>query len=234
VPSSSPSALRTRGRATPRPSPAGGAEPIALVCRRDGLDRRLVALTFDDGPSEWTPAVLDLLERHRMGATFFVVGRYVDARPELVRRMASAGHELGNHTYDHVDAAHERDEEVLRDQLARTSSSIAAATGTPARLVRPPYGKDVCRVARLGAEAGLEPTILWSVQAWDWDETPAEEIAGHVLRGVHPGAIVVLHDGVPPNEDRSRGPTVLALETILPALEADGYEAVTVSALLAA
>jgi peptidoglycan/xylan/chitin deacetylase (PgdA/CDA1 family) len=169
-----------------------------------------------------------------MLATFFVVGRYVDERPELVRRTASAGHELGNHTYDHVDAAHERDEEVLRRQLARTSSAIEAATGAAPRLVRPPYGKDVCRVARLGAEAGLEPTVLWSVQAWDWDVTPAEEIAGHVLRGVHPGAIVLLHDGSPPDEDRSSEPTVVALETILPALQAEGYEAVTVSALLGA
>ena len=133
-----------------------------------------------------------------MLATFFLVGRYVSARPELVRRIARAGHELGNHTYDHVDAAHERDEDVLRDQLARTSEAIEAAAGTAPRLVRPPYGKDVCRVARLGADAGLEPTVLWSVQAWDWDVTPAEEIAGHVLRGVHPGAIVLLHDGAPP------------------------------------
>ena len=178
--------------------------------------------------------MLDLLERHGMLATFFVVGRYVRARPELVRRMARAGHEVGNHTYDHVDAAHERDEDVLRDQLARTSEAIEAATGTPPRLVRPPYGKDVCRVARLGSETGLEPTVLWSVQAWDWDVTPAEEIAGHVLRGVEPGAIVLLHDGSPPGEDRSSEPTVVALETILPALRAEGYEAVTVSALLAA
>src|ERR687884_949887 len=169
-----------------------------------------------------------------MLATFFVVGRYVDARPELVRRMASAGHELGNHTYDHVDAAHERDPEVLRDQLARTSSAIERATGTAPRLVRPPYGKAVCRVARLGAEAGLEPTVLWSVEAWDWDVTPAEEIAELVLRGVEPGAIVLLHDGMPPGAEGSREPTVAALETILPALRAEGYESVTVSALLAA
>jgi chitooligosaccharide deacetylase len=169
-----------------------------------------------------------------MLATFFLVGRYVSKRPELVRRMASAGHELGNHTYDHVDAAHERDEDVLRDQLARTSEAIEAAAGAAPRLVRPPYGKDVCRVARLGAEAGLEPTVLWSVQAWDWDVTSAEEIAGHVLRGVHPGAIVLLHDGSPPDEVRSSEPTVAALETILPALDAEGYESVTVSALLAA
>jgi len=178
--------------------------------------------------------VLDVLREHGARATFFVVGAHVDARPEVVRRTVAEGHELGNHTYDHVDAAHERDDGVLRDQLARTSAAIERAVGDPPCLVRPPYGKDVARVARLGRESGLEPTVLWSAQGWDWDTTPAEEIAALVLRDCAPGGVVVLHDGVPPHGGTSREPMLEALPRILAALRADGYAVVTVSELLAA
>jgi peptidoglycan-N-acetylglucosamine deacetylase len=178
--------------------------------------------------------VLDVLRAHGARATFFVVGFHVDARPEVVRRAVAEGHELGNHTYDHVDAAHERDDDVLRDQLARTTAAIERAVGSAPRLIRPPYGKDVARVARLGRELGLEPAVLWSAQGWDWDTTPAEEIVDLVLRDCEPGGIVVLHDGVPPHGGTSREPMLAALVRILEALAQDGYEVVTVSALLAA
>jgi peptidoglycan/xylan/chitin deacetylase (PgdA/CDA1 family) len=144
------------------------------------------------------------------------------------------GHELGNHTFDHVDAAHEREDSVLLDQIRRTSAAIADAVGAPPRLMRPPYGKDVARVARLADELGLAPTVLWSAQGWDWDTTPAEEIASLVLRDCAPGGIVVLHDGVPPHGGTSREPMLAALRRILGTLRRDGYEVVTVSELLAA
>jgi peptidoglycan-N-acetylglucosamine deacetylase len=178
--------------------------------------------------------VLDLLRERGARATFFVVGFHVDARVEVVRRAVAEGHELGNHTYDHVDAAHERDDDVLRDQLARTSSAIERAVGSPPRLVRPPYGKDVARVARLGRELGLQPTVLWSAQGWDWDTTPAEAIAELVLRDRAPGGVIVLHDGVPPHGGTSRASMLAALPRILDTLADDGYEIVTVSELLAA
>jgi chitooligosaccharide deacetylase len=204
-----------------------------VVCRRDDLGRRALALTFDDGPSHWTPAVLDLLAEHDAHATFFVVGRYTEERPGLVERMAREGHEVGNHTFDHIDAAHERDAAVVRDQIARTTAAIHTA-GAQARLMRPPYGKDTCRIARLAEEQGLAPTVLWSVEAWDWAERPADEIAADILRGAEPGAIALLHDGVPPDEERECTATVTALGAILPALRRDGYELLTVSELLAA
>ena len=173
-------------------SRAGGArtDPLIVDRRADLGARRLLGLTFDDGPSGATPAVLDLLHDHDACATFFVVGRYVEERPEVVQRAVAERHELGNHTYDHVDAAHEKDDDVLRDQIARTSTAIETAVGDAPRLIRPPYGKDVARVARLGRELGLAHTILWSAQGWDWDATPAEEIAARVLRDCAPGWFV--------------------------------------------
>jgi len=205
-----------------------------ILSRRDDLDRRLLALSFDDGPSETTPAVLDVLREHHAHATFFVVGQWVEQRPETVRRAVSEGHELGNHTFDHVDAAHERDDDVLRDQIRRTSAAIERATGEAPRLMRPPYGKDVARVARLAGELGLDPTVLWSAQGWDWDTTPASEIEALVLRDCAPGGIVLLHDGVPPHGGTSREPMLEALARILARVRGDGYDVVTVSQLLAA
>jgi peptidoglycan-N-acetylglucosamine deacetylase len=205
-----------------------------LVCCRDDLDRRALALTFDDGPSRWTPAVLDLLAGQGARATFFVVGRHVDERPELVARMVREGHEVGNHTFDHVDGAHEPDDAVVREQIRSASAAIRAAGAEP-RLLRPPYGKDSCRLARLAREAGLERAVLWSVEAWDWADPPPDEIVARILRGVAPGAIVLLHDGAPPDErGRDRAGTVAALGEILTTLRRDGYELVTVSELLAA
>jgi peptidoglycan/xylan/chitin deacetylase (PgdA/CDA1 family) len=205
-----------------------------ILSRRDDLDRQLLALSFDDGPSETTPAVLDVLREHHAHATFFVVGQWVEQRPETVRRAVSEGHELGNHTFDHVDAAHERDDDVLRDQIRRTSAAIERATGEAPRLMRPPYGKDVARVARLAGELGLDPTVLWSAQGWDWDTTPASEIEALVLRDCAPGGIVLLHDGVPPHGGTSREPMLEALPRILARVRGDGYDVVTVSQLLAA
>jgi peptidoglycan/xylan/chitin deacetylase (PgdA/CDA1 family) len=209
---------------------------LRLVCSRDDLaGRRLLALTFDDGPGDCTAPILDLLGEHAARATFFVLGRYADERPELVARARAEGHELGNHTYDHPDAAHVKDDAELRGQLARTSAAIRLAAGVEPRLVRPPYGKEPCRLGRLAAELGLEPTVLWSVQSWDW-ESPAEQdgVVERVLAGAAPGAIVLLHDGVPPGEEGSRAATVRALAEILPELRGRGYELVTVSELLAA
>jgi peptidoglycan/xylan/chitin deacetylase (PgdA/CDA1 family) len=89
-------------------------------------------------------------------------------------------------------------------------------------------------VARLAGELELDPTVLWSAQGWDWDTTPAEEIAALVLRDCAPGGIVVLHDGAPPHGGTSREPMLAALPRILDALGGEGYEIVTVSQLLAA
>jgi peptidoglycan-N-acetylglucosamine deacetylase len=178
--------------------------------------------------------VLDVLREHHAHATFFVVGQWVEQRPETVRRAVSEGHELGNHTFDHVDAAHERDDDVLRDQIRRTSAAIERATGEAPRLMRPPYGKDVARVARLAGELGLDPTVLWSAQGWDWDTTAASEIETLVLRDCAPGGIVLLHDGVPPHGGTSREPMLEALARILTRVRGDGYDVVTVSQLFAA
>ncbi len=201
------------------------------MTRADVGARLLAALSFDDGPAEGTEAVLDLLAAHGARATFFVLGRQVGGREHTLRRAVAEGHELGNHTWSHVRAS-ELASGVLRDELARTSDAIEAATGSQPRLGRPPYGDGADAFARAAAAEGLA-TVLWSVDPEDWRGGDAAVIAAAILDGIHPGAIVDLHDGWG-STSASRRPTVDALAVVLPVLVDAGWTLSTVSGLLAA
>jgi peptidoglycan/xylan/chitin deacetylase (PgdA/CDA1 family) len=206
-----------------------------LVRSRPRVRSRLVALTFDDGPSIWTPAILDLLAEHDSMATFFVLGCSVSGKEDVLRRIVAEGHELGNHTFTHPDPAAVSDE-VLVDELRRGGDAIAQACGQRPALARPPYGGAPERFAAAVRRIGAGPTVLWSIDPADWDQVEAPPIVEHVLREMRPGAIVDLHDGVPADSSGapSRQATVDAVEVLLPELAARGYRAVTVSQLMAA
>jgi peptidoglycan/xylan/chitin deacetylase (PgdA/CDA1 family) len=192
-----------------------------------------VALTFDDGPSRWTPRILDVLARAGARATFFVVGRHVSGYEDALRRAVAEGHELGNHGDTHTRPSLLRDDE-LAAELERTNERVRAATGVAPRLVRPPYGDDADRVAAIASRLGFAATVRWSVDPRDWEQPAPEEIARRVLAAATPGAIVLLHDGFQPATPRSGcSGTVEALERILPGLREQAYELVTVSELLA-
>ena len=213
----------------PRPRTLGG------VVYRAGRGVRALALTFDDGPSDWTPDVLDILRDHGAQATFFVLGGAVQGREEILRRITGEGHELGNHFHGHRDPRTLSDRE-LESELQHAGSEISAATSTAASLVRPPYGRDARRVSRVAASVGLGPTVLGSIAPRDWCAQRAAPIVRHVLAAARPGAIVLLHDGVPPAEGASatvsRQPTVDAVAELVPALTSRGFALLTVSGLL--
>jgi peptidoglycan/xylan/chitin deacetylase (PgdA/CDA1 family) len=196
---------------------------------------RTIALTFDDGPSRTTPEVLDALAAYGVRATFFVIGSWVEQLPDIVRDTAVRGHELGNHTWTHVDADRTRELATLRDEVARTNEVVERVTGRRPSLLRPPYGSDPGRFARVAAECGLDATVLWSVQSFDWQDPQPEEIVAQVLAEVEPGAVVLLHDGQRETNDASpRSSTLAALPPLLERLRAEGYEFATVSELLVA
>jgi peptidoglycan-N-acetylglucosamine deacetylase len=205
-----------------------------VFSRRRRLGTPALALTFDDGPSDWTPAILDLLGAHGARATFFVLGAAVAGREEILRRAVAEGHELGNHTFDHPDPTSLTESE-LRAELARTAGAVEEAAGVAVSLVRPPFCADGDRVARVAAAAGLGRTILRSIDPADWRNPDAEQIAAEVLAEAAPGEIVCLHDGIAPlNRGLStRDQTVTAVRLLLPALRERGFELVTVSDLLA-
>jgi len=165
-----------------------------------------------------------------------VIGSWVERLPDIVRDTAARGHELGNHTWTHVDADRTRELATLRDEVARTNDVIERVAGRRPALMRPPYGSDPGRFARVAAECGLAATVLWSVQSFDWqDPDDPREIVAQVRAEVEPGAIVLLHDGQrETNEGNPRASTLAAIPTLLERLAADGYAFATVSELLAA
>jgi peptidoglycan-N-acetylglucosamine deacetylase len=175
-----------------------------------------------------------VLADHEARATFFQIGAWVERLPEVARDVVARGHEVGNHTWSHIDGSRVHELDVLRDEVARTSAVIARVTGTAPTLLRPPYGSEPGRFARVAAECGLAVTVLWSAQSFDWQDPRPEEIVAQALAEVEPGAIVLLHDGQrESNDDAPRSNTRAALPALLAALRADGYELVTVSELLA-
>jgi peptidoglycan/xylan/chitin deacetylase (PgdA/CDA1 family) len=193
-----------------------------------------VALTFDDGPGDPTEALLDLLATHSARATFFVLGGAVQGREEVVRRTVREGHELGNHTWSHT-AAWRLSDDALRDELARSSALLRKTADVEPAFARPPYGRDYARFATIASGLGMR-TALWSVDPHDWAEPPAEQIVTRVLRDLHPGAVVDLHDGWQRDGlERSVSPPIVpAITELLPALASRGYACVTLSELLAA
>ncbi len=196
--------------------------------------RKVVALSFDDGPAEHTPEILDLLARHRARATFFVIGEHLEGREQIVQRTVADGHELGNHLWSHPVAQQLSDDE-LRSEIAQTNVAIEAVGGPVPTLLRTPFFNDAERAVRLARELGL-PWAAHGIVGYDWEERQPDRIVGALLRRVKPGEIMVLHDGVgrgsSGHDDRTV--TVRAVELLLPELDARGYEVVTVSELLAA
>jgi peptidoglycan/xylan/chitin deacetylase (PgdA/CDA1 family) len=188
--------------------------------------KRMVALTFDDGPSGRTPAILRVLANHHVHATFFVVGRSTRGMEPVLRHIAATGNELADHTYSHADLLALR-EPAQRRQLQWTRGLVARATGVQPRFFRPPYGATGPTVNRLGRSLGLIP-VLWSVDSRDWQLPGTKAIVRRVLANVRAGSIVLLHDG---GGDRQE--TLRALPAILRALQRRHLKVVTLSRLFA-
>ncbi len=209
---------------------------------RGPSDQRVVALTFDDGPNPpYTQRILDVLSDERVHATFFVVGRAVEAYPQAVRDEIRAGDAVGNHTWDHAHLVL-YDPGRLRETLRRTDDAIFAATGERPRIMRPPYGGRDWLVLDEVRKLGYTP-VMWSVPlANDWEYPPPGVIAERVLRFVGDGSIIALHDGnqgilcdgtpkLPPHVcDRSAD--VEATRLIVEELKRRGYRFVTIPELL--
>lgn len=162
-------------------------------------------LTFDDGPHpSATPQILDILERFNARATFFMLGSHVKKYPTLAKEAASRGHELGNHSYDHMNLLFARSD-VIRSQISDTGSLIQDACGTRPRFFRPPYGFFDWRTIRIARDLGYRFT-LWSADPGDFEPVVADTIIKRTIRHLRPGSIILLHD----NEQTARSaPTIV-------------------------
>jgi len=186
---------------------------------------KVIALTFDDGP--WpthTEAVLDVLEKENVKATFFMIGRQVYRYPNLVKRIRNEGHTLGNHTQGHAYSSRSTPA-MTRAQIAEGQTAIQKVAGVRSTWIRPPGGSMTPAFGRETSRYGLK-VAMWTVDPQDWRRPPVGTLIQRVVTGAKPGAVVLMHDG---GGDRSK--TVEALGPIIRELKKQGYTFVTLDEL---
>lgn len=188
--------------------------------------RKVVALTFDDGPDpRYTPKILAILEKNNIKATFFLIGSRVNMFPNLARQVASHGHSIGNHTYYHVKLK-SLTEDQIKEEIDWCEKTIYRVTGKKPQYFRPPKGYFNDKTIQVASNAGYK-VILWDVAVEHRRSHTAEREAERVLRKVRPGDIILAHDGL-----LNREKTVKALPLIIEGLKKQGYDFVTLDELL--
>lgn len=183
--------------------------------------RKCIALTFDDGPVTGTAKLLDILKAHGAHATFFVLGQQVANNVDILKREATEGHQIGNHTFDHAKLVGAPRAKV-EDELIRTQEAILQVTGIAPTILRPTYGSTDKQLNEIAREMKLAQ-ILWTVDTVDWHDRNTAVVTKRVLTGAKPGQIVIMHDIRPTSVD--------AMPAILTALSKQGYAFVTISEL---
>jgi peptidoglycan/xylan/chitin deacetylase (PgdA/CDA1 family) len=199
--------------------------PLGLAIAHAGRGAGEVALTFDDGPSSYTLAVLQILARHHEHATFFVTGYAASANPWLLGQIRAGGNAFGDHTVTHSQLLRETPAK-RRWELLSTAERVQEVTGVRPSLFRPPYGSSSRAINTMARQLGLLP-ITWSVDSKDWTRPGVKQIVKTALEGAHPGGIILLHDG-----GGNREETVQALPMILKALAKRHLRSVTLPYLL--
>lgn len=210
---------------TPTPSAAPSDAPQRASYSSCRVDGPYIAMTFDDGPHPFlTPRLLDMLKARGIRATFFLIGQNAAEYPDIVRRIAAEGHEIGNHSWSHPQLT-KLSPAALREEIDRTSSTIAEIIGKPLLVMRPPYGATSAYINHwMNHEFGMK-VILWSVDPLDWKYRNSARVERRILAGAKPGAIILSHD--------IHATTVAAMPEVFDSLLAKGYKLVTVSELIA-
>ncbi|WP_181779494.1 polysaccharide deacetylase family protein, partial [Pseudonocardia pini] len=180
-----------------------------------GPDDRRIALTFDDGPDPtWTPQVLDLLIAHGATGTFCMVGSQMERHPDVVARVVNAGMRICAHTHTHDEQLAAKDPATIAAEITDVADRVP---GTPVTTFRAPGGNWKPNILDAAVAHGMQP-LGWAVDPRDWKRPGAQAIVEAVQKQVHPGAVILLHDG-----GGSRPQTVEALRLLLPWLQAQGY-----------
>jgi peptidoglycan-N-acetylglucosamine deacetylase len=192
---------------------------------------RLLALSYDDGPNDpYTWRLLEVLERHGVKATFFLIGQYVQQKPEIARAVVTAGHAIGSHTFDHPNLIFEQVTE-LRRQLVQTRQAILDATGVETNIFRPPFGGRRPATLRTVRAFGLQ-TVMWNASGRDWKAQSADEIVVRIERQIRGGDVILLHDGSHVRMGANRSRSVEATDRILGRYLGEGFEFVTIPEMM--
>lgn len=194
-----------------------------------GLPRgtKQLALTYDDGPNDpHTLHLLDVLAKHNVRATFFLIGRYLPQHPEIAREIVKAGHVVGNHTYTHPLLIFKSAAEI-RQELSACRSALEEAIGEHSNLFRPPFGGRRPAVLRIARELGLEP-VMWNVTGYDWNAPPSAVIEQKVAKQIRGGDVILLHDGGHKQMGADRSQTVLVTDRLIARYKSEGYEFATI------
>ena len=183
----------------------------------------MVALTFDDGPGVHTPEILSVLADEEVKATFFMIGQNAESKTNYVRQVSDAGHEIGNHTYDHQDMK-KLSYDKQKEEITHTNQILSGISSSlKPHWFRPPYGSYNDDTMKVLSDLGME-RMLWNVDTRDWSGIKSQDIIDAVLKDVKPGSIILMHDGVANSSE-----TAKALPTIIKELKNRGYKMVTIS-----
>ncbi|MGO9084068.1 MAG: polysaccharide deacetylase family protein [Candidatus Sulfotelmatobacter sp.] len=200
-----------------------------------GRGAKQLALTYDDGPNDpHTLRLLDVLARHDVHATFFLIGRYVQQCPDIVRQVAAAGHVVGNHTFNHPLLIFKPESEIRReltDCRAALQDAMGGHSSAFSNLFRPPFGGRRPAVLRVARELGFDP-IMWNVTGYDWNAPPAAVIERKVARRICGGNVILLHDGGHKQMGADRSNTVAATDSLIARYKAAGYVFVSIPQML--
>ena len=180
--------------------------------------KKMVALTFDDGPNHNTSNIIDALNKYNAKATFFVLGNRIKGREDILLKMDKSGMEIGNHTYSHLLLT-KYDDDKIRKEIMATNDLISGVIGKDVRLFRPSYGSVNSRIKRISNM----PIIIWDIDTLDWKSHNSKKITSRVVNKVRDGDIILMHD--------IYSATYNAVLNIIPILRDMGYEFVTVDEL---
>jgi peptidoglycan/xylan/chitin deacetylase (PgdA/CDA1 family) len=190
-----------------------------------------LALTYDDGPNDpHTLRLMEVLSKHDVRATFFLIGRYLKQRPDIARELVQAGHVVGNHTFSHPNLVFASVRETTM-QLRDCEGALADTVGEHSRLFRPPFGGRRPGTLKIARALGLEP-VMWNVTGWDWKGKAAEYVEKKVSQQIRGGDVILLHDGSHQSFGADRSQTVIATDRLIARYKSEGYEFLTVPEMM--
>lgn len=196
---------------------------VKAFCNNPSETEKKIALTFDDGPSEFTLEVLELLKKYNAKATFFCIGKNIEAHPEILKQVIAEGHLVGNHSYSHSTFFDFYHEDKITDELRKTDKLLEKFTSKKINFFRPPYGVTTPSIRRALKVTGHK-VIGWNIRSLDGGTKNQELILSRIKKRVSPGGIVLLHDTAPHS--------VLVLEQFLQFLQQNNYEVISTEELL--